>query len=104
MPVACILPETSRMKPPVRNPDDYVGDGYEFSSRIGYGRRVFVHVTRAALNALRHRSDPKASELSLIAEHRDAICALVARRRSEEHSDRIVVTDQDVDSILGPCA
>lgn len=75
------------------------GDGIEFSIRSGggYGRRIAVHVTRAALERLQGAAPASdLNSLSVLARNIEALSQLAMFMHHVGDANRVVVTAADV--------
>jgi hypothetical protein len=76
-------------------PDTYLGDGYEFSIRLPNYQRLWIHVTRAALEAL-NKDQPPADQLSVLAKQMPLLHKLALQRHAQDGGDRIVIAQVDL--------
>jgi hypothetical protein len=76
-------------------PDAYEGNGYEFSIRLPNYERLWIHVTRAALEAL-NKDQPPADQLSVLARQIPLLHELAFQRHAQSSSGRIVIAAADV--------
>jgi hypothetical protein len=75
--------------------DSYEGDGYEFSIRLPNYQRLWIHVTRAALEAL-NKDQPPADQLSVLTKQMPLLHKLALQRHAQDGGDRIVVAQADL--------
>ncbi|MGJ7543330.1 hypothetical protein [Variovorax sp. LT1R16] len=75
------------------------GDGIEFSIRDGggYGPRIVVHVTKAALERLDGAGpNSERNSLSVLARHVEALSTLATAISHARASNRVVLTAADI--------
>jgi hypothetical protein len=78
--------------------DPYDGDGFEFSVRgaTGYGKRILVHATKAALLSL--EGEPRTRDLlSIFNAHAQQLSMLALVIHNETGLERIVLSPKDVE-------
>jgi hypothetical protein len=80
--------------------DSYEGDGYEFSIRLPNYQRLWVHVTRQALEVLNH-GQPPGNQLSVLAREMPSLHKLAHQRHDQTGSDRIFIEAADVSGWAG---
>jgi hypothetical protein len=79
-------------------PDTYDGDGFEFSVRgcHGYGKRILVHVTRAALLCLGEDAGSPGL-LAIFNAHAQELSLLALQVHEETGLERIVLSPTDLE-------
>jgi hypothetical protein len=80
--------------------ETYEGDGYEFSIRLLNYRRLRIHVTRAALEAL-NEGRLEDSQLGVLARRMPLLRKLALRHHEQTGSDRIIIGEKDLRNCEG---
>lgn len=75
---------------------DYSGDGYEFSFRLDGGLRLFMHVTKSAIDQLRSRSVEQESQLAVVVRNMPALRAVALKHHLQEGISRVILTAADI--------
>ena len=74
----------------------YDGDGYEFSIRLPNYQRLWIHVTRAVLEALNAAPD-SFNQLSVLARETPLLHQLASQLHDRTGNDRIVIKVADLE-------
>ena len=70
--------------------DAYQEDGYEFSIRLPDYRRLWVHVTRAALEVL-NQGHPPADQLAVLMRQMPLLYKLALQQHEQTGNERVVI-------------
>lgn len=76
-------------------PETYDGNGYEFSIRLPDYKRLFVHVTRAALEAL-NEGRSQVDQLGLLVKNLPLLRQLACERHAQNGCARVVIEAVDI--------
>jgi hypothetical protein len=80
--------------------DAYEGDGYEFSIRLPNYQRLWIHVTRAALEML-NQDQPPAGQFAVLARYLPLLHKLARQRHDQTGNERIVIGAADLRDVTG---
>jgi hypothetical protein len=73
----------------------YDGNGYEFSIRLPNYKRLFIHVTRAALKVLNEGRSP-VDQLGVLVKHMPLLHQLACQRHKKNGGTRVVIESADI--------
>jgi hypothetical protein len=78
----------------------YTGNGYEFSIRLPNYQKIWIHVTKAALDVLNDSQMPT-DQLGVLAKEMPLLRKLALQRHVQSGNLRVVIDAADVMSGLG---
>lgn len=75
--------------------ETYISNGYEFSIRLPNYKRLFIHVTRAALEVLNEGRSP-VDQLGVLVKHMPLIHQLACQHHKKNGGARVVIEAVDI--------